>query len=119
MVAGRFLDPTIYPEPLKFDMERFLHMRSQPGQENTWQFVTTSPEHMLFGHGEHACPGRFFASNEIKIALCHLLLKYDWRFPEGLEQKLFMTHDSAEMVEPQIKMQVRRRREEMNLDLEN
>ncbi|KAF3803842.1 Cytochrome P450 monooxygenase ausG [Colletotrichum gloeosporioides] len=41
-------------------------------------FVSISPEILSFGHGKHACPGRFFASNEIKSALIHLLMKYDW-----------------------------------------
>jgi cytochrome P450 len=27
--------------------------------------------------GKHACPGRFFAGNEIKAMLAHLLLNYD------------------------------------------
>ncbi|KAH7021846.1 P450 monooxygenase [Ilyonectria destructans] len=66
--------------PDKFDGHRFLRMREQPGQENKWQFVSTSPQFLSFGHGKHACPGRFFASNEIKIALAHLILRYDWRF---------------------------------------
>lgn len=35
---------------------------------------------MTFGHGRYACPGRFFASNESKIILATLLLKYDIRF---------------------------------------
>lgn len=78
-----FLDshtnPSIYPEPQRFDAYRFLKLRSQDGQENSWQFVTTSPDHAGFGLGTHACPGRFFASNEVKIVLCFLLLKYDWK----------------------------------------
>lgn len=36
----------------KFNGHRFLNMRNQPGQENRWQFVSTSAEHMGFGHGE-------------------------------------------------------------------
>ncbi|KAF9637983.1 putative cytochrome p450 protein [Lasiodiplodia theobromae] len=67
------------PNKHKFDGRRFLDLRNQPGQENRWQFVTTSAEHLGFGHGQHACPGRFFASNEIKIAIAHLLLKYDFK----------------------------------------
>src|SRR4051812_48404223 len=73
------LDPKVFPEPDKFDMTRFLRLREQPGQENYHQFVTPSPSLMAFGYGQHACPGRFFASNEVKIALCCMLLKYDFR----------------------------------------
>jgi cytochrome P450 len=29
--------------------------------------------------GKHACPGRFFAGNELKAMMAHLLLKYDIR----------------------------------------
>jgi cytochrome P450 len=32
-----------------------------------------------FGHGIHACPGRFFASNEIKVVMIELLQKWDIR----------------------------------------
>lgn len=74
---------SVYPEPHKFDAYRFLKLRGQEGQENSWQFVTTSAEHAGFGHGQHACPGRFFASNEVKIVLCYMLLKYDWRLKVG------------------------------------
>jgi len=81
-------DPSIFPDPLKYDGYRFLRLRQEPGNENRWQFVTTAPEMFGFGHGTHACPGRFFASNEMKIALIHLLMKYEWRFAgekQGIE----------------------------------
>ncbi|KAB8075104.1 hypothetical protein BDV29DRAFT_190449 [Aspergillus leporis] len=42
-------------------------MRQQPRQESRWHFVTTSPEHRVFGHGKRSCPGRFFAGNDIKF----------------------------------------------------
>jgi cytochrome P450 len=73
-------DETIFPEPRRFKPSRFLEMRQQPGHENRWQFVTVSPEHMSFGLGDQSCPGRFFASNEIKIIMVHLLMRYDWKF---------------------------------------
>ncbi|KAJ3943321.1 uncharacterized protein N0V96_006243 [Colletotrichum fioriniae] len=76
-------DPALWgPEREKFDGHRFLRMREEPGQENRWQFVSTSPEFLAFGHGTHACPGRFFASNEMKIVLTHLIMNYDWRIVE-------------------------------------
>jgi hypothetical protein len=56
---------------------RFSDLRSYPGEENKHQFVTTSNENTVFGHGRWACPGRFFASNEIKAILIQLLERYD------------------------------------------
>lgn len=76
-------DPALYPSPTKFDGHRFLKLRNAPGAENKYQFVTTSPEITVFGHGHHACPGRFFASNELKLLLAHMLMYYDWKLPEG------------------------------------
>ncbi|KAI0098084.1 cytochrome P450 [Nemania sp. FL0031] len=115
-VLSNFMDPEIYPEPTKFDAARFLRMRDRPGQENSWQYVTTSPEYTLFGHGQHACPGRFFASNEVKIALCQLLLKYDWRFVTGIGRPAPQLSEITSGVDPKARIQVRRRKEEMNLD---
>ena len=37
-------------------------------------------------HGKHACPGRFFAANEIKILLVYALMNYDIKIPDGTEQ---------------------------------
>jgi cytochrome P450 len=76
-------DPSTFPNPDKFDGGRFLRLRNTPGCGNKHQFVTTSPECIVFGHGYHACPGRFFASNEIKILLAHMLMYYDWKLPDG------------------------------------
>ncbi|KAF4992095.1 hypothetical protein FDECE_13817 [Fusarium decemcellulare] len=66
-----------------YDAFRFLRMRETPGQDHQAYLVNTSPNHLGFGHGQHACPGRFFAAAEVKVALCHLLSKYDWEVPEG------------------------------------
>ncbi|KAJ4998527.1 Cytochrome P450 monooygenase 1 [Colletotrichum sp. SAR 10_66] len=81
-------DPTIYESPLEFDGYRFLRMRQTPGKENQAHFVTTSPDSLGFGHGQHACPGRFFAANEVKIAMCHLLLKYDLELVPGSDSSV-------------------------------
>ncbi|KAL1635865.1 hypothetical protein SLS56_001560 [Neofusicoccum ribis] len=97
----------------KFDGYRFLKLREQAGQESRWQFVTTGQDNMRFGHGIHACPGRFFASNEIKIAIAHLLLNYDWRFkgdpPKGRSGEYEYVPDPRTVVqfrsrEPEVKL---------------
>ena len=76
-------DPEIYPNPETFDGFRFANLREQPGNENRYQFITTSADSISFGHGKYACPGRYFASNEIKIILAGILLRYDLKFEEG------------------------------------
>ena len=46
--------------------------------------MTTGEDAISFGHGKHACPGRFFASNEIKVILVGLLMRYEFKFMEGM-----------------------------------
>ncbi|KAK2787702.1 hypothetical protein FQN53_004725 [Emmonsiellopsis sp. PD_33] len=114
--SHRMWDPAIHENPEKWDGYRFYKMRQIPGQENSAQFVTTSPDHLAFGHGQHACPGRFFAGNEIKVALCHLLLKYDIRVPEGEDVKAIQFGFNM-MSSPFAGIMMRRRAEELDLDV--
>ncbi|KAL8656994.1 MAG: hypothetical protein Q9226_002365 [Calogaya cf. arnoldii] len=75
---------SVYESPAMFDGFRFHRMRTASGgSAQSHQFVTTGLESMTFGHGRFACPGRFFASNESKIILALLLLKYDVRFEDA------------------------------------
>ena len=112
------VDPTIYTNPETFDAYRFLKMRQCAGQENQWQFVSTCSEHLGFGHGQHACPGRFFAANETKVALCHLLLKYDWKFSDNAQREgtdvTFGTEFESSL---EAKVVLRRRKEEKVLSV--
>jgi hypothetical protein len=39
--------------------------------------ATLDGSFLSFGYGKHACPGRFFALNELKIFIAELLLKYN------------------------------------------
>ncbi|KAF8428991.1 cytochrome P450 [Tirmania nivea] len=39
--------------------------------------VTTADHYLSFGHGKHACPGRFFGVIEIKMLLNYCLLNYE------------------------------------------
>lgn len=75
-------DPSI-PDPEVFDGLRYYRMRQQEGHANRNQFATTDPYTLHFGHDEYACPGRFLASNVIKLTLGRLLLDFDFRFPSS------------------------------------
>ncbi|KAI1135209.1 ent-kaurene oxidase [Hypoxylon sp. FL0543] len=54
-----------------------------PNANGKWQFTSISDTAMNFGLGKHACPGRFFASCEIKMILAYLLLNYDIKLKDG------------------------------------
>lgn len=76
------LDPKLLapmpPQPSldEFHPWRFSDLRAYPGEVNKHQFVSTTTESTVFGHGRWACPGRFFAANEIKTVLIQLLERY-------------------------------------------
>lgn len=99
----------------KFDGYRFLKMRQESGKANAAQLASTSPDQMGFGHGLHSCPGRFFASNEVKVVLSHLLLKYDWKILDGyIPQNICAGW--AVIGDPATKFLIKRRQEELNLE---
>jgi len=76
-------DARSYENPDVFDPFRFADMRAEDGANIKHQFVSTSPEYVPFGHGIHACPGRFFAVNELKVMMAYTLLNYDLKFESG------------------------------------
>ncbi|KZL76605.1 cytochrome p450 monooxygenase [Colletotrichum incanum] len=104
----------LYPQPETFNPRRFLELRLQRGQEKSWQFVTTSPHHLGFGYGDHACPGRFLAANEIKVALVYLLMEYDWKLP-GQRPQDTMVIGSQHQADPKARVLFRKRVSEIAL----
>ncbi|KAJ5288996.1 hypothetical protein N7478_002026 [Penicillium angulare] len=76
-----------YDNAGEFDGHRFYNIRQSGAQEQWTQFAAASEKHVGFGYGQHACPGRFFATNQIKIIMCHFLLNYDFNFVDGLPRK--------------------------------
>ncbi|KAJ9489594.1 hypothetical protein VN97_g3684 [Penicillium thymicola] len=94
------MDSSVWPDGEKFDGYRFLNLRQNPDKANTALLVSTSPDHLGFGYGKMACPGRFFVANELKIILCHFLMKYDFQITEPYEEHSglygYMTSPSSE-----------------------
>ncbi|TDZ21202.1 Ent-kaurene oxidase [Colletotrichum orbiculare MAFF 240422] len=88
------MDPEIFPEPEKFNGFRFDEMTSTTSHDSPREkaepsvaFAAAHPASMAFGYGRHACPGRFFASAEIKAIIVHLLMNYDFKFPKGQAER--------------------------------
>ncbi|KAF3483805.1 cytochrome P450 [Arthroderma uncinatum] len=99
-------DPTIYPNPTVYDGYRFLRLR-QSGN-GTAALVSTSREHIAFGIGKPICPGRFFAANELKVALANILMNYDVKIAGDREPKIIEI--GFEMLSnPEASLMVKRR----------
>nr|POE47917.1 cytochrome p450 monooxygenase pyr9 [Quercus suber] len=110
----RVNDPALYDEPARFDVGRFMRMRQRAGEEHRHQYVTVSSTHLGFGYGQHACPGRFFASNELKVALAFALLQYEFRAPAGEQPAPFLAFETSESVQSDVRIQVRTRTPEID-----
>lgn len=109
-------DPEVHHNPDEWQGDRFVRMSQQPGRESMASLVTTHADHLAFGHGVWACPGRFFAGNELKITLCHLLMKYEWNLAPGTSVQP-MVLGAAIMANPTAKIRIRRRaRVEFDID---
>jgi retinoid hydroxylase len=91
-------DSGIYPEPARFDPDRFA-----PGQEQN----AAIPFSLVgFGGGPRICLGYAFAQLEMKIVAAHLLRDYTWDIlpDQNLEYVLFPT------LRPKDNLRVRFRR---------
>ncbi|RAL12472.1 cytochrome P450 [Aspergillus homomorphus CBS 101889] len=105
-------DEEIYANAASFDPYRYYQLRKTTTQEHAAHFVATSVNHIGFGHGVHGCPGRFFAAAETKLALCHILMKYELKLVDS--PKVF-TVGSITSADPVARIAVRRRKEEVQL----
>lgn len=62
-------DPRYYPNPDKFDPDRFLPAAKQSRNPYTY---------LPFGHGPRSCIGMRFAQLEMKLAMARILKKYSF-----------------------------------------
>jgi cytochrome P450 len=129
-------DPSHYPDTMNYDPLRFSVQRTAPPEcseaashllrptgdiqshkrtpsnseeylkKANLSFVTTSPTYHPFGHGRHACPGRFFAANELKLLLAYMVSNYDF---EPLETRPLSRWMGTSLVPP-LKATIRIRR---------
>ncbi|KAI9830674.1 MAG: hypothetical protein M1826_004503 [Phylliscum demangeonii] len=74
--AGNHTDPTAAADGEAANSEPVNGLAATLKAKNL-SMVTTSEAFLAFGYGRHACPGRFFAANEIKLLIAYIVLNYD------------------------------------------
>ena len=80
----------LFEDATKFDPLRYTRRRDNGNADTragNLSLVTTGPQFLPFGHGKHACPGRFLVDFELKMLITHLLSHYDVKFPEDYQGK--------------------------------
>lgn len=118
VASTRMRDPGVYSDPETFDAYRFLKLRQTSDQETYAQATTPSPEHMGWGLGKHACPGRALVVTEIKIALCHILMKYDIKLRDGIRPQP-ARHGIVFAADGSTEIMIRRRKDYSSMWLES
>ncbi|KAF7874153.1 hypothetical protein EAF04_002825 [Stromatinia cepivora] len=80
-------DAAFYPKPGVFDGFRFTkpqtaQTKDQEAETRESKVSDADLSFLFWGYGKEACPGRFFASFEMKIVLALLLSRYDFKLAD-------------------------------------
>ena len=75
-------DPDVYHEAERYNAFRYVALgkNNRNGaylQQKQNGLSVPTDSFLAWGHGRHACPGRFFAAHLMKIMLAHVLVTYD------------------------------------------
>ncbi len=102
-------DPSFAPNANDFDGFRYYRKRQQSAEDaNKHQFAMTDKDHLHFGHGLHACPGRLLASIELKLIVGELIAGYDFKFPEGKGRPATLNADEFLYPDPKARVLMRK-----------
>lgn len=108
-------DPAVFGDPEAYDAYRFIKRAEEsPEAARFCSFSSVSLQSTGFGFGKHACPGRTYVSLELKMLLAHIILKFEWRFPDGYEPK-YMNNGFDSMTDITTEVLVKRREPEIAL----
>ncbi|KAG6844149.1 hypothetical protein H0H87_009392 [Tephrocybe sp. NHM501043] len=96
-----------YKDAHTFRPFRFVEKREQTGRKV--DMVSTHADFLSFGHGLHACPGRFFAAAELKLMLAHVVLTYDVKMAGDGERPKNMWYFTTCVPNPKAEVMFRKR----------
>lgn len=127
-VLGLHLDERFYPNPEKYDPFRSVkakrerenaQIKEDGGGERTKVSFNDldagqpTSTYVGFGYGRHACPGRWFAVQLLKILLAHITLNYEIE-ATGPQPKTKVIGDAA-LPPTSATIRVRRRKQKGNM----
>ncbi|KAI1158423.1 cytochrome P450 [Nemania serpens] len=104
-------DPSVHEDPQVFDAKRHLRKR-QAMEENThrFHFASVANDMLNWGAGRHACPGRFFAQETLKLMIIHLLTHYEFRHVEDqMDTPRFISNNMFVVPNPRLPIMIRER----------
>lgn len=101
-------DLDCYSNPMTFNAFRFSENDEAAVDEKVPSIATTTDTFLVFGHGRHACPGRFFAAQLMKMILAYLVKHYE---VEPLEH-VFEKEVQVGTARPNANLRLRVRRRE-------
>ncbi|KAK6530131.1 hypothetical protein TWF694_003500 [Orbilia ellipsospora] len=115
---SRVKDPEVYDRPGEHLYTRFYRgdmygeedevtEKNEKDRKLDRYMVTVTEDYPAFGQGVHACPGRFFAANELRILIAWFLLHYDLKPLEERPKSWRFVY--LDIMNTEAKMQIRSR----------
>lgn len=110
---GLHHDEGVYPRSFEFAHDRFMRFTSAETERKTTitgqaAAAETDGHFASWGIGKHACPGRFFAVDLVKIILTHVLINYEILPLEERPQNMWIEYNV--IPPPTAVLSVRRRK---------
>ncbi|KXN83238.1 Ent-kaurene oxidase [Leucoagaricus sp. SymC.cos] len=106
-------EDTSFTDANTFKGFRWSQMREGDGELDSikHQMVALTLDTIVWGHGRHACPGRFFAVNELKAIFAYVILHYDVQLEGGsMERPENLKYEASIAPNMKAKVMFRKRR---------
>ncbi|KAI1171802.1 cytochrome P450 [Nemania sp. FL0916] len=104
-------DPEVHSNPEMFDPKRHLRKRQEIQNTHKFHFASAGSDMMNWGSGRHACPGRFFAQESLKLMMIHLLTRYEFRHTDDEKAvPRFISRNLFTVPNPALPILIRERR---------